>query len=220
MEIEPKVDVIEIFRGDNEKGYTLLKIYVIARIPSFNNYIIISFDNFFSPSFQGLNIHDVFQDYDSAFESIIKTNKFDSKCYSNISSGIAVAGYIGQTHLLLIENAIPIKFQNQKIIYKVQSFKKIQFQKENWKKNATSYTADDFYFSFDSNVLSFQSKKNNKNYNYLHLNQKPFRRLQVNICPFIINGYVKHKKISDNSEILLLCRRSSFFWRHPIFIQI
>lgn len=208
---EPKVHIIEIIKDNKEKGGLLLKMYAIVQTPYLNETMIIYFDNFFMPSFQGLNNYDIFPDYEEAFKYIKCANQADDIKIEE-KTAIAIAGLINNTYLILIEKAEPIKFRNQEIIYKIQSLQKILLKKEKTRQDKfeSIQCADNFYYSFNSDILSFHEKKNNNNYNYFHLNQKPFRHLRINICPFVINGYVIQEKISDNSEILLIGRRSRF----------
>ena len=114
---EPKVHIIEILKNnDNNKINTLLKMYAIVQIPTIKEIIIINFDPFFSPSFQGLNDFDIFPDYDTAYKYIKSINDENDITYNEITA-TAIAGYISNFRLLLIDKAEPISFQNQEIIY-------------------------------------------------------------------------------------------------------
>ncbi|KAK8839524.1 hypothetical protein M9Y10_031883 [Tritrichomonas musculus] len=213
---EPNVQVIKINTQNEKNIKTTLMTYAIIQLPSNQSSINIYFDKNFSPSFQGLINHDVFKSNDEAFELISLNSNLLFFPNTNLEqiTGKAIAGLIKKQtgiYLLLINDAVPIIFQDQEFFYQVKTFEVVPLnivKKDSNEKFPKKYNVEGYFYSFSSNILSFQKHKKNKYYSYFHSIQKPFSRLQANVCPFIINGYIAKQNITNIFEILFVCRHS------------
>lgn len=204
--------LVTVVQIQNDK----INTYAIVKHPINNNYYIIFFDKKSSPSFQGINHYDVFNDITFLIEyikcsSILNPDQSISNNVT-ITKADAIAGLVTDKNnkkgvsLLLIRRDHQNKFQDPtnssqgSKFYNVESFLVIPLSKQTVK--IKEINVEGFYYSFNYNILSFQGHASNKHYNIFHLNQKAFHHLQINFCPFVIYGL-----ISSMDKILLVCRR-------------
>lgn len=196
--------------------------FAIVHLPFLDDIIVIYFDFYaFSPYFQGIKGFDVFETEKSAVEFIKKKTKIIEK---DTRSGYFLLGLITEppqtntskssVSLILAKNVEEINLSNGKFIYKINSVEFVSLTPPPFNQNSqrTAYiqNANNLFCSFDVNITSLSNSEENRIFNVFSVSQKPFSQLSINPCPKVINGLVQYRHITENSYLLLICRKNLY----------